>query len=98
MTSEYAKADHRVLLLDSYAEIIDCREEIKLMRKDISALRLELNALLQTAHENQTLMLKMQHDIPIHVGNAAMEAFETQLNRAQDKLNEIQSRPWWKFW
>lgn len=96
MTSEYAKTDPRVVLLDVYSEIIDCREALNLMRKELSELRIELNAMLQTADNFQRVMLQIQREIPSLVGNAAMNAFEQELQKAQEQHSKMQKRSWWR--
>lgn len=96
MTSEYAKTDPRVVLLDVYSEIIDCREALNLMRKELSELRIELNAMLQTADNFQRVMLQIQREIPSLVGNAAMNAFEQELQKAQEQHSKMQKRSWWQ--
>ena len=96
MTSEYAKTDPRMILLDVYSEIIDCREELKLMRKDLAEVRIEFNAMLQTANDFQRVMLQIQREIPSLVGNAAMNAFEQELIKAQERHSKMQKRSWWR--
>ena len=90
--SDYHLPDHRVILQDSVIEISQLTAEVKELRSEIGELRNDFDLVLRANSAFLESVKKVQREVPLHVSEAAAEAFEDQLKKFNKKNQSGQEK------